>query len=82
MVWAAVLGITTLLVLMTLYEWPKLRPEMKREKAAFAILTLLSGMLAFLLVFYPDLPGPTQALDAMTKPLVKFLGNLMAEWSG
>ena len=82
MKWAAVLGIATILVIITLREWPKLRPEMKREKAAFAILTILDGTLAFLLVFYPDLPGPTQGLDAMTKPLVKFFGNLMAEWSG
>ncbi|GEN35585.1 hypothetical protein [Aneurinibacillus danicus] len=73
MKWAAILGITVVLVFMTIYEWPKMKVKMKREKIAFAALTILGGVLAFLLVFYPEMPGPTQWIDAIYKPLGKFL---------
>jgi multisubunit Na+/H+ antiporter MnhB subunit len=73
MKWAAILGITVVLVFMTIYEWPKMKVQMKREKIAFAVLTMLGGVLAFLLVFYPEMPGPTQWIAAIYKPLGKFL---------
>ncbi|BCJ87303.1 hypothetical protein [Effusibacillus dendaii] len=82
MEWAAVLGIAAVLVFIPLYEWPKMNTQMKREKTAFAAMTVLGGILAFLLVFYPEMPGPTQFIDAMYKPLVKFLEKLTAERSG
>lgn len=82
MKWAGVLGIAAALVFMTLYEWPKMKSQKKREKTAFAALTVLGGILAFLLVFYPKMPGPTQCFDAIYKPLVKFLEKLTAERSG
>ena len=73
MKWATVLGITAVLAAMTLYEWPKMNKwQMAREKIAFAVLTVLGGILAVLLVFFPDIPGPTQMLDAIYKPLKKF----------
>jgi multisubunit Na+/H+ antiporter MnhB subunit len=71
MKWADVLGITAVLVFMTLYEWPKMKKQKKREKFAFAAITMLGGILAFLLIFYPDMPGPTQWIDAIYKPLGK-----------
>jgi multisubunit Na+/H+ antiporter MnhB subunit len=70
---AAILGFTVILVFITLYEWPKMKGQMKREKIAFAALTILGGILAFLLVFYPETPGPTQWMDAIFKPLVTIL---------
>lgn len=82
MEWAAVLGIAAVLVSMTLYEWPKMKTQMKREKAAFAALAVMGGTLALLLVFYPKMPGPTQWFDAIYKPLVNVLEKLTAERSG
>lgn len=73
MKWAAVLGITAILAFMTVYEWPKMKAQMKKEKMAFAALTILGGILALLLVFYPEMPGPTKWIDAVFKPLGKFL---------
>jgi multisubunit Na+/H+ antiporter MnhB subunit len=70
---AAILGFTVILVFITLYEWPKMKGQMRREKIAFAALTILGGILAFLLVFYPEIPGPTQWLDAIFKPLITLL---------
>ncbi|ALS21405.1 MULTISPECIES: hypothetical protein [Paenibacillus] len=77
MEWVKVLGIAAVLVCMTLYEWPRMKRQMKKEKTAFAALTVLGGILACLLVFYPETPGPTQCIDAMYKPLV----NVVEKWT-
>ncbi|GAB2693490.1 hypothetical protein ACFQWB_10135 [Paenibacillus thermoaerophilus] len=82
MKWAVVLGIAAVLVCMTLYEWPRMKRWMKREKNAFAALTVLGGILACLLVFYPETPGPTQFIDAVYKPLVNIVEKLTMERSG
>jgi hypothetical protein len=71
--WAEVLGIAAVLAGMTLLEWPKMEKRMKREKTAFAVLTVSGGILAVLLLFNPDMPGPTQGLEALFGPLVSFL---------
>lgn len=65
-------GIAVAGLLMFLYEWPKLQHK-KKEKAAFTTLTLIGCMLAVLLLYYPELPGPTQLVDAVYKPLGKLL---------
>ncbi|MCQ6561750.1 hypothetical protein [Paenibacillus mendelii] len=73
MKWAAILGITVILVLMAMYEWPKMDKKMKKEKSAFVAITIIGWLLAMLLVFFPDMPGPTQLVDAIYKPLGKLL---------
>lgn len=69
MKWATVLGITVVLVFMTVLEWPKMKRHMKKEKIAFAAFIILGGVLAVLLVFFPEMPGPTQWIEAIYKPL-------------
>ena len=76
------MGIAAVLVLIALYKWPKMKSQKKREKTAFAALTLLGGILAVLLVFVPDMPGPTQFMDALYKPLVNMLEKWTSERSG
>ncbi|WP_019119414.1 hypothetical protein [Brevibacillus massiliensis] len=70
---ASVLGITAVALILFLFEWPKLRHGMKREKRAFAVLTVIGWALAILLVMYPNLPGPSQVIDKLYKPLGKLL---------
>lgn len=70
---AGIFGVTLLACLMGLYEWPKMNKNQKKEKWVFAGFTLLSWGLAVLLIFFPDLPGPTQAIDALFKPLGQLL---------
>lgn len=67
------MGIAAVLVLIALYKWPKMKSQKKREKTASAALTVLGGILAVLLVFVPDMPGPTQFMDTLYKPLVNML---------
>lgn len=70
---ASIIGITVVAILMTLYEWPKMNKNQKKEKKAFVTLTMAGWLLAVLLVFFPDMPGPTQLIDVVFKPLGKFL---------
>ncbi|WP_374724338.1 hypothetical protein [Calidifontibacillus erzurumensis] len=44
-----------------------------KEKAAFLSMTFLGWILALLLIIFPDIPGPTQLIDAIFKPLGKIL---------
>jgi 4-hydroxybenzoate polyprenyltransferase len=70
----AVLGITLIITLMTLYEWSRMDPQkQKKEKAAFVTFTTVGWLLAILLVYYPELPGPTQVMEAIYKPFGKVL---------
>ncbi|MDM5154508.1 hypothetical protein QUF88_11880 [Bacillus sp. DX1.1] len=73
MKWITIAGITACVVLITLYEWPKMDRNQKREKAVFVILTAMGWLLAILLLFFPDMPGPTQMISNIFKPLSKML---------
>jgi multisubunit Na+/H+ antiporter MnhB subunit len=70
---ASVFGITLVAILITLYEWPKMKKNQKKEKWTFVILTIAGWLLAVLLVFFPDMPGPTHFIDMIFKPLGKLL---------
>lgn len=67
------IGITLVVALMVLYEWPRMNPNQKKEKVVFVILIAMEWLLAILLLFYPDLPSPTQMLEVVFQPLSKFL---------
>jgi hypothetical protein len=69
--WRLVFGILLLVVLMIKFEWPKI--NQKKEKAAFAVLTAIGCLLAVFLGLYPDVPNPTQFLEALYRPLGKLL---------
>ncbi|MDN3015893.1 hypothetical protein PH210_06685 [Paenibacillus sp. BSR1-1] len=72
MIWT-VFAITVGVVLLILFEWPKMKQNQKKEKAAFVTLTAMGWLLAILLVFFPDMPGPTQMIEKLFKPLGKLI---------
>lgn len=74
MKWVAVLGITLGVAAITQWEWSKLR-HLRKEKLAFAVLVMMGYILAVLLVYFPELPGPTQVLSAFLKPIEKMMGS-------
>lgn len=77
--WAQVLGIAVLLLLMALFDWPKMSRNMKREKIAYASLAGMGAVLAVLLVYDPELPGPTQWLQVLYQPLVQIMEKLIVK---
>lgn len=71
MTWFFIIGITLVVTLMVLYEWPRMSQNQKREKSVFVILVTMEWLLAILLLFYPDLPAPTQMVETVFQPLSK-----------
>ena len=72
MKWVSVMGITLIVLVIFLLEWLKIK-HLRKEKVAFSTFMALGYMLAVALVFYPDLPGPTQVLEVIYKPFAKIL---------
>ncbi|KIL40766.1 hypothetical protein SD70_10955 [Gordoniibacillus kamchatkensis] len=71
MKWGSVLGIVFVVMFMVMFQWPKMNET--REKVAFAVLTAVGFVLAVLLLVNPEMPGPTQLIDAVFKPLGELL---------
>ncbi|MFC5653227.1 hypothetical protein ACFPYJ_29760 [Paenibacillus solisilvae] len=65
--------LTFLMIIFALYEWSKMDKGLKKERAAYAVLNVTVWMLSLLLVLFPKLPGPTQLVEAVLKPLSKIL---------
>ncbi|WP_240507995.1 hypothetical protein [Virgibacillus indicus] len=60
-------------ILVILYEWPKMDKEQKKEKWAFAGLTMAGFLLAVMLIYFPDTPGPNQLVGEIFRPLGKLM---------
>jgi multisubunit Na+/H+ antiporter MnhB subunit len=67
-----ILGVTVILVLIFLYQWPKLKKNGRKVKMAFFLLMLLNWVLAVLLVIFPEMPGPGQLIDFIYKSFEPF----------
>ncbi|GIM45008.1 hypothetical protein DNHGIG_05570 [Collibacillus ludicampi] len=68
-----VAAMTILVALIFIYEWPKIDKAKKKEKITFLSLNLIGWILAVLLIFFPDLPGPTQVVETIFQPLSNIL---------
>ncbi len=68
MKWAYFLTLVFIVFLTILYEWPKINPEYKKEKVAFALFTLAGTVLLTVLIFYPDVQGPFDWFKKMYGP--------------
>lgn len=68
-----ILGTLVLVALIFLYEWPRINRTQKKEKAVFVVLLSLETILAIVLIWNPDLPGPTQMVDYIYKPLGRMM---------
>jgi multisubunit Na+/H+ antiporter MnhB subunit len=65
--------VAVIVLLMILYEWPKINSNQKKEKVAFAAVAAIGTLLAILLIFIPDMPNPSQLVEWIYKPLGKLL---------
>ncbi|OIJ15280.1 hypothetical protein BKP35_05380 [Anaerobacillus arseniciselenatis] len=73
MKWAMIFGITILTALILWYELPKINQNQKKDKYVLIALSAMSWVLAVLLLFFPNMPGPTELVDQIYKPLGKLL---------
>ncbi len=73
MKWGTALVITAILLLIVLSQRASLRKSVKRIRFAYVFLMALAWMLSMLLVYNPNLPGPSQMIDALFSPLGNWL---------
>ncbi|NSL50808.1 hypothetical protein [Calidifontibacillus erzurumensis] len=73
MKWIGILGVSFIIVCIFFIQWPKMKKYSLKEKIVFLSMTFLGWILALLLIIFPDLPGPTQLIDTIFKPLGKIL---------
>ncbi|WHY73543.1 hypothetical protein [Fictibacillus enclensis] len=73
MKWISVIGITIVVAILAFYEWPKMKKDCQKEKMAFITITTIGWLLAIVLLFFPDLPGPTHLIVKIFKPLGQVL---------
>lgn len=71
--WGPLFGSTIILLCMIFSQWPKIKNNQKKEKAAFMALTIFGWLLINFLFIYPDMPSPTKLIDFMYKPLGKLI---------
>ncbi|GED31838.1 hypothetical protein P9G84_29825 [Brevibacillus centrosporus] len=73
MKWGAILGISLIVGLLIAMEWNSLCRSSWKTRVAYAVLVLAGWFIAILLVHNPDLPGMTQVLEVIYKPITTFL---------
>ncbi|AYV66199.1 hypothetical protein C2I06_04520 [Niallia circulans] len=73
MKWLSLLGITCLIALIVIYEWPRVKIAEKRGKVVFLFLTIIGGALSIVLLFFPQFPGPIEWVHTIFRPISKYL---------
>jgi multisubunit Na+/H+ antiporter MnhB subunit len=73
--WVGVAALTVLALVLAWYELPRLTAEMKRERTVFLVITVTGWGLGSLLIFFPEMPGLTQLVDFLYRPLYPLIGK-------
>ncbi|WP_124727491.1 hypothetical protein [Staphylospora marina] len=61
--------ITVFVLLIFLFDWSQIDARRTKERIVFVAVTFIGWLLSVLLVFYPDMPGPTQLMEWLLGPL-------------
>jgi len=69
MIVVKIIGVTLLVAAVFLYDYPRLRSGSRKEKAVFVIMAMTGWGLALLIMLFPELPGPTEMINYVTKPI-------------
>ncbi|OUM97516.1 MAG: hypothetical protein A9Z00_09590 [Thermobacillus sp. ZCTH02-B1] len=59
-----------------------MRKRVSRERIAAAVLTLAGVALAAALTYNPRLPGPTELVDTLFRPVTIFIEHISAKEGG
>lgn len=70
-----ILAVTAVSLLIIGFEWPKISPEHKKERAALLVSAALAWGLWLVLILFPNLPGPTELMEKWMRPLVGWMGG-------
>jgi hypothetical protein len=67
-----ILGITVFLLLLYLYERPKLKENGQKVQNTFLTFIVFDWFLAGILILFPKIPGPGQLIDFIYKSIGVF----------
>lgn len=70
---ASLLGISVVSGFIVLSEWRHLHRKPRNEKAAVLTITILGWMLAVILLYFPNVAGPSELASYLFHPLSKLL---------
>lgn len=65
MTWTAIPSLLTVSFLITVLQWRWMRRSPRKERIVYWTLLAVAWLLAVLLFFFPQLPGPSQCIDAL-----------------
>lgn len=71
--WGLLFATSFIIALIILYDWPKLNKKQKKDKVTFIVMVSIGWLIGVLLIFYPDIPGPTQWVDWLFSPILRFM---------
>ncbi|UKS27410.1 hypothetical protein LOZ80_00195 [Paenibacillus sp. HWE-109] len=60
-------------LVITLYQWFRLKGTPRNEKITYIAILALCWILAISLVVNPTLPGPSQMVDSLFRPIGKLI---------
>ncbi|MBA9028203.1 MULTISPECIES: hypothetical protein [Bacillaceae] len=69
--WGVFVSTTIIVVLIILYEWPKMKQNPKKDKVAFFTLLLIGLVLSMFDLSH--MAGPTTWLETLFKPFGEFM---------
>ena len=69
MVWSveAIITLSIYVLLSVMFEWSKIKE--KKEKVVFISLICSGIILSIVLLLFPEMPGPTQLVNIVFKPI-------------
>lgn len=74
MKWAAILGLTLVVVIIWMVDRKAVKASTGRTKLTFWFLTGVGWVIGALLFLFPDMPGPSQVWLFIFKPLSNMVG--------
>ncbi|CAG7644065.1 hypothetical protein PAESOLCIP111_04615 [Paenibacillus solanacearum] len=73
MKWGSFIVVTLVVLFIILFEKPRMARYPAKDKLAFAVLLAFGWGITLLLVLYPEVPGPTDVVEAIYRPLGRLL---------
>ncbi|WP_085507647.1 hypothetical protein [Thalassobacillus devorans] len=71
--WLSLFGVSLVVLLLFFYEWPKMNQNQVKEKRVFIFLIAGVWLVAVMLIFFPDVPGPIDLITFLFRPVENFL---------
>lgn len=66
-------SVTVVVVLLFLYQWPKMKSNDRKETAAFATIAMIGWAAAVVYIIFPEMTSPAKVLDFILVQVRNFI---------